>query len=233
MWHTYCVAVWWMSSIYWFCSPKPGRPPLSIRQKLKMALDISRGEFICILWVTFASLMEASGREQKLKSSPKINHFHEDLSLYEWSSKSYIDLSLQVQYLSYYSITFVVNCRIYCPAANLLERMQIVLGISFNMIWHSFQAHLKNFGSSAGMHYLHSAKPPIIHRDLKSMNLLVDNDLTIKVCPITAVLLTQTRLDMIVLYSALSPLWLDKVHYLMRKSSNIVNCTWSAIWSNL
>lgn len=32
-----------------------------------------------------------------------------------------------------------------------------------------------------GMHYLHSAKPPIIHRDLKSMNLLVENDLTIKV----------------------------------------------------
>lgn len=31
------------------------------------------------------------------------------------------------------------------------------------------------------MHYLHTAKPPIIHRDLKSLNLLVDNDLTIKV----------------------------------------------------
>ena len=33
-----------------------------------------------------------------------------------------------------------------------------------------------------GMNYLHSCKPPIIHRDLKSPNLLVEMDLTIKVC---------------------------------------------------
>eukprot|EP00884_Botryococcus_braunii_P009129 jgi/Botrbrau1/18217/Bobra.53_1s0074.1 len=33
-----------------------------------------------------------------------------------------------------------------------------------------------------GMNYLHSCKPPVIHRDLKSPNLLVDKDFTVKVC---------------------------------------------------
>lgn len=32
-----------------------------------------------------------------------------------------------------------------------------------------------------GMHYLHTCKPPIVHRDLKTPNLLVDKDWTIKV----------------------------------------------------
>lgn len=33
-----------------------------------------------------------------------------------------------------------------------------------------------------GMHYLHTCRPPIIHRDLKSPNLLVDKNFTVKVC---------------------------------------------------
>ncbi len=34
--------------------------------------------------------------------------------------------------------------------------------------------------TARGMNYLHSCRPPIIHRDLKSPNLLVDKDFTIK-----------------------------------------------------
>ena len=35
-----------------------------------------------------------------------------------------------------------------------------------------------------GMNYLHACKPPIMHRDLKSPNLLVDKDFTVKVCSV-------------------------------------------------
>lgn len=34
------------------------------------------------------------------------------------------------------------------------------------------------------MNYLHRRNPPIIHRDLKSSNLLVDKNWTVKVCQI-------------------------------------------------
>ncbi|KAK7393020.1 hypothetical protein VNO78_21470 [Psophocarpus tetragonolobus] len=56
--------------------------------------------------------------------------------------------------------------------------------------------HMPNVGSSlserrrlsmaydvaSGMNYLHRMKPPIVHRDLKSPNLLVDDSYTVKVC---------------------------------------------------
>lgn len=43
-----------------------------------------------------------------------------------------------------------------------------------------------------GMNYLHQLKPPIVHRDLKSPNLLVDSKYTVKVCDFG---LSRTKLN--------------------------------------
>ena len=36
--------------------------------------------------------------------------------------------------------------------------------------------------AAKGMNYLHTSDPPVIHRDLKSPNLLVDKHWRVKVC---------------------------------------------------
>ena len=42
-------------------------------------------------------------------------------------------------------------------------------------------AALQVLGAARGMLYLHDSRPPVIHRDLKSPNLLVDKDCNVKV----------------------------------------------------
>lgn len=47
--------------------------------------------------------------------------------------------------------------------------------------------------AAKGMHYLHRSDPPVIHRDLKSPNLLVDRHWRVKVAPCPAVDATRLR----------------------------------------
>ena len=46
--------------------------------------------------------------------------------------------------------------------------------------WHVVLRMLSD--AARGMHYLHTCKPTVLHRDLKSLNLLVDEFLRVKVC---------------------------------------------------
>jgi serine/threonine protein kinase len=57
---------------------------------------------------------------------------------------------------------------------------------SFPLLFDSVNVHLIQhitwfFTQARGMNYLHHCSPPIIHRDLKSSNLLVDKNWTVKV----------------------------------------------------
>jgi len=46
----------------------------------------------------------------------------------------------------------------------------------WELVWHVAS------GAARGMAYLHSGSPPVLHRDLKSPNLLLDESFTVKIC---------------------------------------------------
>lgn len=71
-------------------------------------------------------------------------------------------------------------------------------------------------GIAYGMAYLHSKKPPLIHRDLKSANLLVDESYTIKIsdfglCRVRAY--AQTMTGNCGTYQWMAPEILNNSHY--------------------
>eukprot|EP00898_Chlorokybus_atmophyticus_P001190 jgi/Chlat1/2071/Chrsp17S02771 len=68
----------------------------------------------------------------------------------------------------------------YCPRGSLYDVMARARAGSTSLDW----ARRLNMATDAalGMHYLHSSQPPVIHRDLKSPNILVDRHWHVKVC---------------------------------------------------
>lgn len=58
-----------------------------------------------------------------------------------------------------------------------------------------------------GMRYLHKCKPAIVHRDLKSHNLLVNDELRVKVCDFGLARLMQNNLTTGTMTSCGTPAW--------------------------
>lgn len=74
-----------------------------------------------------------------------------------------------------------------CFSIYLIERSMSTVPSSYTCIEHDINIFLGFtnacgcFVQAQGMNYLHQLKPPIVHRDLKSPNLLVDGRYTVKV----------------------------------------------------
>ena len=64
----------------------------------------------------------------------------------------------------------------YCDNGNLFEYLHIVKG---NKLYYK-DARRIALEIAYGMNYLHGFRPPILHRDLKSMNVLLDRNCTVK-----------------------------------------------------
>ena len=60
-----------------------------------------------------------------------------------------------------------------------------------------------------GMEYLHDRRPPIIHRDLKSPNLLVDRDYTVKVSRLSPIVVLLPQLPQLAIkrQGYMGPAW--------------------------
>ena len=76
------------------------------------------------------------------------------------------NLCIVTQYVHRGSLFKLLHRSERCPTVNLDERRRLQMALDV----------------ARGMNYLHTCRPPVIHRDLKSPNLLVDKDMTIKVC---------------------------------------------------
>lgn len=61
--------------------------------------------------------------------------------------------------------------------------------------WPAWAAHKVLAGTARGLLYLHSHSPPIIHRDLKSANLLLTDSLDVKICDFGLARLRQLGSD--------------------------------------
>eukprot|EP00033_Pygsuia_biforma_P003527 GCRY01003861.1.p1 GENE.GCRY01003861.1~~GCRY01003861.1.p1 ORF type:complete len:766 (+),score=168.79 GCRY01003861.1:243-2540(+) len=70
-----------------------------------------------------------------------------------------------------------------CVITEFMPRSSLFQVLRDRTIKYDWQLMVKMATDAArGMNYLHCSKPPILHRDLKSLNLLVDDAMNVKVC---------------------------------------------------
>ncbi|KAJ6690577.1 hypothetical protein OIU85_006794 [Salix viminalis] len=89
---------------------------------------------------------------------------HPNIVLFMGAVNQPPNLSIVMEYLSRGSL----NKLLHMPDAALILDERRRLNMAYD--------------AAKGMNYLHQFRPPIVHRDLKSLNLLVDSTYTVKIC---------------------------------------------------